>query len=97
MEKNEVYAGKAGEKFEKVVIPPEFDLDTSFDDKEAMDRYRIPLFLKLVDQFAKSIDDGVSYSPNLIDGWRNQQVIEALRKSHQTNSRINVVDYLLCR
>ncbi|MCH8906590.1 MAG: Gfo/Idh/MocA family oxidoreductase [Candidatus Heimdallarchaeota archaeon] len=89
-ENRKLFSGSIGGEFEERSIHSELDLDMGLAEKDE----RIPPFLKLLDEVAKSIEDGVSYSPNLVDGWRNQQVLDATRKSHETNSRINIVDYL---
>ena len=71
-------------------LPKEFTLDLSLHDKD----YRIPPFLKLLDQFSKSLqENNNSYGPNLYDGWRNQQILDAVRKSERTGNRITITNF----
>lgn len=77
------------DNLEKVEIDPKFILNKP----EEKDR-RLPPFMKLLDQLSKSLNDGISYTPNLFDGFKNQQFLDAVRLSNQTNSRITITDYL---
>ncbi|MHA2250181.1 MAG: Gfo/Idh/MocA family protein [Candidatus Kariarchaeaceae archaeon] len=85
-----VFHADTGGEFKQLEIPDALKLDTSLAEKDR----RIPPFMKLLDQVSKSIDLKTSLTPNLRDGWRNQLVVDATRKSHQLGTRLKIVDYL---
>ena len=74
----------SGNEFKILEIPEKYNMDTSLEDKDQ----RIPPFMKLLDDLTKSLDDGKSRSPSLEDGWRNQQLLDAVKDSHRTGARI---------
>jgi predicted dehydrogenase len=47
-------------------------------------------FRLLVRAFNEGIDKGASPSPNFEDGWRCQQVLDAVRESSRSGKRIEV-------
>lgn len=49
---------------------------------------RLPPFRLQVRDFLKGIQTGTSPAPNLYDGWRNQQVLDAVRESARTGRRV---------
>ncbi|MDH5404141.1 MAG: Gfo/Idh/MocA family oxidoreductase [Candidatus Heimdallarchaeota archaeon] len=85
-----VLFGEAGDKLQELEIPEEFRIDTSTEEQDI----RIPPFIKLLDAFAESLKEGKSKSPNLIDGWRNQQALDAVRLSHHTGNRIKINNFI---
>ncbi|MHA2172259.1 MAG: Gfo/Idh/MocA family protein [Candidatus Kariarchaeaceae archaeon] len=87
---NKVYAAKTGSEFQEISIPEELLIDETLASKD----YRIPPFMKLLDRVSYGLRIGTSPTPNLEDGWRNQQVLDATRKSFQLGSRVKIVDYL---
>lgn len=90
LDNSTLYFAESGEDFNPVSIDQKFDLDLQLADKDR----RIPPFLKLLDQLSRSLDKKTSLTPSIIDGWRNQQVLDALRQSDATNSRIKISDYV---
>lgn len=90
LEGTSIFAGKFGEQFKELHIPEKYNLDESLKEKDR----RIPPFLKLLDQVSLALNKGESLTPSLYDGWKNQQVLDAVRLAEKTNSRINIVDYL---
>ena len=89
IEGNDVYSAKLGEEYKKVDIPKEYDLDTKLQQKDV----RIPPFLKLLDQLSRSLREKTSNSPSLYDGWRNQQILDAVRQSHYYGTKITLTNY----
>lgn len=89
IEGTDVYGAKLGEEYKKFDIPKEFDLDTKLRDKDV----RIPPFLKLLNQVSRSLTEKKSLSPSLYDGWRNQQVLDGVRKSHYLGKKITLTNY----
>ena len=90
IEGSNIFYAKGSEEYEKLEIPKDFELDMTLQEKD----YRIPPFLKLLDQFSQSLSEyDNSYGPNLYDGWRNQQVLDAIRKSEQTGLRISINNF----
>ncbi len=81
-----MFAGIKDQTYDKLDIPTSYSMDMSLAEKDQ----RIPPFLKLLDRFAESIELGESRSPSLIDGWLNQVALDGIKKSHQTNSTINL-------
>jgi len=88
LEGKDIYFGAQGGEFEKVDISPELQISMDHSDQD----HRIPPFLKLLDQLAKSLKIGKSLSPSIFDGYKNQQVVDAVRESHRLNTRITIID-----
>ncbi len=88
LEDEKVLFGKTGDRFEEMEIPDKFIMETGLIEKDR----RIPPFLKLLDKLSKSLKEGRVTGPSLIDGWRNQQVLDATKLSFQTGNRIRIVD-----
>ncbi|MGE0058852.1 MAG: Gfo/Idh/MocA family protein [Dehalococcoidia bacterium] len=51
---------------------------------------RLPPFRLQVRDFLKGIESGTSPAPNFYDGWRNQQVLDAVRESAKTGQRVAI-------
>jgi predicted dehydrogenase len=88
LEGSDVFVGKQGGEFEKVEIAPELEIDMQYKDKD----HRIPPFLKLLDQFADAMKSGKSLTPSIFDGYKNQQIVDAVKESHRFNTRVNILD-----
>jgi len=58
-------------------------------EKDARD-HRLMAFRMLVRDFTAGIEKGTSPSPNFVDGWRCQQVLDAARLSSDTGSTIAI-------
>lgn len=86
---SDVFGGKAGEEIKKLDIPAEFELDRTLQEKDV----RIPPFMKLLDQLSLSLKEKKSMSPSLYDGWKNQQILDAVRQSQYYGTRINLTNY----
>lgn len=80
--------GAPGEGWVGLEIPESYQLDNSLIETDR----RIPPYMKLLDVVAESLDAGISMSPNLYDGWKNQQVVDAVKLSDSTGSRIKIMD-----
>jgi predicted dehydrogenase len=52
--------------------------------------HRLTAFRLLVRDFAKGIEENTSPAPNFTDGWRCQQVLDAVRKSSETGATIQL-------
>ncbi len=86
LEGNTISFGEIGKSFEELVIPDRYALDNSLIDKDG----RIPPYIKFLDILSQSLKDGVSYEPSLYDGWMNQEVLDALKLSDKTGSKISL-------
>ncbi|MDA1257703.1 MAG: Gfo/Idh/MocA family oxidoreductase [Chloroflexi bacterium] len=51
---------------------------------------RLMAFRLLVRDFNHGIDDGISPSPNFVDAWRCQQVLDAVRESSDTGRTVRI-------
>jgi predicted dehydrogenase len=51
---------------------------------------RLPPFRLQVRDFLKGIETGSSPAPNFYDGWKNQQVLDAVRESAKTGRRVAI-------
>jgi predicted dehydrogenase len=51
---------------------------------------RLPPFRLQVRDFLKGIETGTSPGPNFYDGWRNQQILDAVRESARTGHRVQI-------
>ena len=89
IEGSDVFGAKKGEEFSKIQIKKEFELDTTLQEKDV----RIPPFLKLLDQLSRSLKEKTSLTPSFYDGWRNQQVLDAVRQSQYLGSKISITNY----
>lgn len=49
-------------------------------------------FRLLVREFARGVDGGISPSPNFYDGFRCQQVLDAVLESSRTNSQVSIAE-----
>jgi predicted dehydrogenase len=81
-----VMGGRAGERA-LVVLPIPDRLIGDYD--ESGDR-NPSLFKGLARDFARGIRSGVSPSPNFYDGWRNQQLIDAIRRAADERTWIDI-------
>jgi hypothetical protein len=54
--------------------------------------HRVPPFLKLLDEYAEAMKLGKSLTPSIFDGYKNQQVVDAVKESHKLNTRITILD-----
>ncbi len=79
-----VYGAKAGEAFAELPMPEHY---LPFAD--ARDLRLLP-FRLLVREFAKGVQGGTSPSPNFDDGYRCQQVLDAVRESSATGRWVEV-------
>ncbi|MFO1324521.1 MAG: Gfo/Idh/MocA family oxidoreductase [Burkholderiales bacterium] len=70
-----VFGSRNGSPMAELATPERFRL--AKDDRD----HRLMAFRMLVRDFAAGIDGGVSPSPNFVDGWRCQQVLDAARAS----------------
>jgi predicted dehydrogenase len=43
-------------------------------------------------EFLRGIEGGFSPAPNFVDGWRCQQVLDALRASSASRQRVRIAD-----
>ncbi|MCY3413358.1 MAG: Gfo/Idh/MocA family oxidoreductase [Candidatus Heimdallarchaeota archaeon] len=84
----EVKMGMAGETLETLQVPEKYGLDNSQVEKDA----RIPPYMKLLEILTQSLDKGVSLSPSLYDGWKNQQILDAVKLSNQTGTKQLITD-----
>lgn len=85
LENDQVSLALNGEEFKALDIPAEFELKDIGGDR------RIRPYLTFLDQVALSLEEGVSYSPSLYDGWKNQQVLDAVRESHRSGTRVKIL------
>jgi predicted dehydrogenase len=53
---------------------------------------RLMPFRLLVREFCRGIDEGSSPAPNFTDGYRCQQILDAVRESSSTGSRVTITD-----
>ncbi|MCE7734423.1 MAG: Gfo/Idh/MocA family oxidoreductase [Candidatus Heimdallarchaeota archaeon] len=88
LEGNDLYFGTQGGEFEKIDVVPELQINMELSDKDN----RIPPFMKLLDQLAESMKIGKSLSPSILDGYKNQQIVDGIRESHRLNTRITIID-----
>jgi predicted dehydrogenase len=51
---------------------------------------RLPPFRLQVRDFLRGIETGTSRAPNFYDGWRNQQILDAVRESAKTGRRVTI-------
>jgi predicted dehydrogenase len=51
---------------------------------------RLMAFRLLVRDFNRGIEDGVSPTPNFVDAWRCQQILDAIRESSDTGRTITI-------
>jgi predicted dehydrogenase len=72
-----VVASRKGSPLAELATPPQY---TPFTD--ARD-HRLMAFRRLVKDFTSAIAQGKSPSPNFTDGWRCQQVLDAVRESSE--------------
>ncbi len=79
-----VYGAKAGEEFAELPMPDRY---LPFDD--ARDHRLLP-FRLLVREFVRGVQAGTSPSPNFDDGYRCQQVLDAVRESSATGRWVEV-------
>lgn len=74
----------AAKQFEQLVIPTEYLL------KDYGADYRINPYMKFLDQLSAALSNGSSRSPSLYDGWKNQQILDAVRISHTNGTAVNL-------
>ncbi|OLS26143.1 MAG: 4-carboxy-2-hydroxymuconate-6-semialdehyde dehydrogenase [Candidatus Heimdallarchaeota archaeon LC_2] len=88
LEGDDIFVGKQGGEFVKVDILEELLINMEHSKQD----HRIPPFIKLLDQLSKSLQLGKSLSPSIFDGYKNQQVVDAIKQSHKLNTRITILD-----
>lgn len=79
-----VVASRKGAPLAPLATPPQY---TPFTD--ARD-HRLMAFRMLVKEFTKAIGQGTSSSPHFTDGWRCQQVLDAVRKSAESGRTVQL-------
>ena len=79
-----VVASRNGAPFAPLATPKEFQLQADPRD------HRLMAFRRLVQTFSEGIAQGVSPNPNFTDGWRCQQVLDAVRESSASGRRVNL-------
>ncbi len=79
-----VMASRNGAPFAPLATPKKFQLQADPRD------HRLMAFRMLVQEFAQGIAQGVSPSPNFTDGWRCQQVLDAVRESAASGRRVKL-------
>ena len=84
MEDGIVVASRDGAPLAPLATPAKY---TPFAD--ARD-HRLMAFRLLVRDFNRGIDQGMSPAPNFTDGWRGQQVLDAVRESSETGRTIRI-------
>jgi predicted dehydrogenase len=77
-------ANKGDKQLEGISIPDR--LETVTDDRDD----RIGPFRLLVREFIKGVNEGYSPTPNFYDGYKCQQVLDAVRVSSKTGVRIKI-------
>ncbi len=80
------FASKTDQVYDKLEIPTKYSMDMTLADQDQ----RIPPFLKLLDVFSRSIETGQNEEPSLLDGWKNQVVIEGIKLSQKLNSMVSL-------
>lgn len=88
LEGSELFVGMQGGEFESIDVATELQINKEHSDQDN----RIPPFLKLLDRLDESLKIGKSLSPSIFDGYKNQQVVDAVRESHKLNTRITIID-----
>ncbi len=73
-----------GAPLQELKTPPQY---TPF--KDARD-HRLMAFRLLVRDFTKGVEQGTSPAPNFIDGWRCQQVQDAVQESSVSGKTIQL-------
>lgn len=84
MEDGVVIASRNGSPLQPLATPARY---TPFTD--ARD-HRLMAFRLLVREFTRGIDEGTSPAPNFTDGWRCQQVLDAVRQSSASGRTIAI-------
>ena len=84
MEDGVVIASRNGSPLQPLATPARY---TPFTD--ARD-HRLMAFRLLVREFTRGIDEGTSPAPNFTDGWRCQQVLDAVRQSSASGRTIMI-------
>ncbi len=80
-----VIGAKSGERaLAEIPIPAEYRPRESGGDS------RLAPFMVLVDRFVQSIRSGETLSPSLVDGLRNQQVMDAVRQSSREGRWVSI-------
>ncbi|MGH8713050.1 MAG: Gfo/Idh/MocA family protein [Casimicrobiaceae bacterium] len=79
-----VIASRDGAPLQALETPPAYR--PLSDDRD----HRLMAFRLLVRDFAKGIQQRTSPAPNFTDGWRCQQVLDAVRKSSETGATIQL-------
>jgi len=79
-----VVASRKGAPLAQLATPPQY---TPFTDGRD---HRLMAFRMLVKEFTKAIGQGTSPSPNFTDGWRGQQVLDAVRQSAESGRTVQL-------
>jgi predicted dehydrogenase len=80
-----VHGGKVGDSERQVIPMPE--RHRPFDDERDQ---RLMAFRMMVREFTRGVREGTSPSPNFYDGYRCQQVLDAVVESSQTGQRVEI-------
>jgi predicted dehydrogenase len=84
LEDGVVIASRDGAPLKELATPPQY---TPF--KDARD-HRLMAFRLLVRDFTKGVEQGSSPAPNFTDGWRCQQVLDAVHESSASGRTIQL-------
>jgi predicted dehydrogenase len=84
MENGIVVASHDGTPLQALATPPRY---TPFTDERD---HRLMAFRMLVRAFTRGIEEGASPSPNFTDGWRCQQVLDAIRESSRSGRTVKI-------
>ena len=80
-----VFGAKVGtEKLSEIPMPKRFT--SLVDNRDG----RLAAFRLLVREFVRGINDGESPSPNFLDGFHNQQILNGILRSSETGKRIDL-------
>jgi predicted dehydrogenase len=79
-----VIGSRDGSPLTQLAMPSRYAAFT--DDRDP----RLACFRLLVRDFSRGIDDGTSPSPNFVDGWRCQQVMDAVRTSSREGRTVTI-------
>ena len=79
-----VIGSRDGKPLAPLPMPSRYTLST--DDRDP----RLACFRQLVRDFGRGIDEGTSPSPNFTDGWRCQQVMDAVRRSAREGRTVTI-------
>ena len=84
VEEGKVIGSRDGSPLEALPMPPQYT--PLHDDRDP----RLAAFRLLVRDFNRGIEQGVSPSPNFVDGWHCQQVLDAIRLSSREGRTVRI-------